>query len=219
MSNTRDTPTFDRIAAGWYGFRHHTIFKAELSELAIGWQSGRLLNLGCGHGADFLPFKDCFKLFGIDISSEMLKYAEKYARKHGFSVELNQADMRSLPFPDASFDFAIAVASLHHIDNRAGRIQALTELRRVLKPGSEAFITIWNARQPRFWFKRRDILIPWRAGNEIIQRFYHLYTYGEIEKELKTSGFTIIQSRPESRYRFPVKYFSRNICLLIRKNI
>jgi len=217
MSNNEDSPTFDRIAAGWYNFRHNTIFKPELLELAQRWKSGRLLDLGCGHGADFLPFKNGFELYGIDLSSEMLKYGEIYASKHGFPVKLTQADMRNLPFPDAFFDFAVAVASLHHVKGRDEQRKALIELKRVLKPGAEAFITVWNACQPRFWLRRRDTLIPWRTGDETVQRFYHLFTYGEMEKLVRSAGFIISSSRAESRYRWPIKYFSRNICLLVAK--
>ena len=217
MSINDVSPTFDRIAAGWYNFRHHTIFKTELEALALRWKCGKLLNVGCGHGADFLPFKDSFELFGIDISYEMLKYAKKYMKKHGFIAELKQADMRSLPFPDASLDFAMAVASLHHIDSSFGRTEAIHELYRVLKQEGEAFVTVWNARQPRFIFKQRDIMVPWRSKEKVIDRFYHLFSYGELEKLVKSVGFRIIYSRPESLYGFPIKYFSRNICILIKK--
>ena len=42
---------FNRIAPGWYNYRHWTIFRHELEELAQEWGQGKLLNLGCGHGA------------------------------------------------------------------------------------------------------------------------------------------------------------------------
>ncbi|AKG54060.1 hypothetical protein DGWBC_1422 [Dehalogenimonas sp. WBC-2] len=210
-------PDFDQIAAGWYSFRHHTIFKKELTELSARWKTGKLLNAGCGHGADFLPFENTFDLYGIDISSEMLKFGEKFARKHTFKAELKQADMRSIPYPDECFDNAIVVASLHHVKTRSGQLKALAEIRRVLKPGGEAFVTVWNATQPRFFFTRRDTQIPWRQGADTILRYYHLFTYGEIQRLAKSAGFDIIYCRPESRYNFPFKYFSRNICLLLKK--
>jgi ubiquinone/menaquinone biosynthesis C-methylase UbiE len=219
MSINNAPAPFDKIAAGWYNYRHHTIFKTELTDLARRWKCGRLLNLGCGHGADFLPFKDGFELHGLDISSEMLKYAHKFADKHGLIVNLKQGDMRALPYPDAYFDFSIAVASLHHIKGKADQRQALLELYRVLKPGAEAFITIWNARQPRFWLKHRDTFIPWQSGDEVIQRFYHLFTFGEIENLVRSCGFSILSSKAESRFTFPIKDFSRNICLLIKKPV
>ncbi len=67
--------------------------------MARRWKCGRLLNLGCGHGADFLPFKDGFESSGLDISSEMLKYARKFAHKHSLTINLRQGDMRALPYP------------------------------------------------------------------------------------------------------------------------
>ena len=109
---------FDRIAPSWYNFRHRSIFKAELEELAYEWKTGKLINLGCGHGADFIPFKDNFELYGVDFSSGMLKQAQKYATKFQYDVSLTQADISELPFADNSFDWAIAATTYHHIKER-----------------------------------------------------------------------------------------------------
>ncbi|MDV2989354.1 MAG: class I SAM-dependent methyltransferase [Dehalogenimonas sp.] len=208
---------FDAIAPGWYNFRHYTIFGSELTALADRWIEGKLLNAGCGHGADFLPFRGRFELSGIDLSSEMLKYAAKYAAKHQFDVKLDLADMRSLPFPDSHFDQVIAVASLHHIKTRSEQLLALQEIKRVLRPEGELFLTVWNAGQPKFWFTRRDTFIPWRTGGRSVNRFYHLFTYGEIKKLARRAGFEIISISPEANHKGLFKYFSRNICLLLRK--
>jgi ubiquinone/menaquinone biosynthesis C-methylase UbiE len=208
---------FDRVAPGWYGFRHNTIFKTELTELARRWQMGKLLNLGCGHGADFVPFKGPFELYGIDFSAEMLKLAEKYTVKNGFTARLFQADMRQLPFEDNFFDCAVAVASLHHLPGHAEQLKALAELKRVLKPGAEAFITVWSRTQPRFWFKPRELLVPWKGKEGTVERYYYLFTYGEIERLVRRAGFKLLKSFPERSFRWPIKFFSRNICLLVRK--
>jgi len=98
---------FDKIAPAWYNFRHWSIFRTELETLARRWQCGKLLNVGCGHGADFLPFRQSFELYGVDFSSEMLKFAEKYSRKFGFAVHLTRADVGQLPYADNSFDRVI----------------------------------------------------------------------------------------------------------------
>jgi len=212
---TNNQEIFDQIAPSWYNFRHWSIFRTELEALAERWQKGKLLNLGCAHGPDFLPFKDGFELYGVDFSAEMLKLAEKYAQKFGFDVELTLADVRRLPYPDQSFDRAISVATYHHL--MGGEHQAaLAELKRVLKPGAEAFITVWNRGQPRFWFKPREVEIPWRRKGQTLYRRYYLFSYGELEKMAEGAGFEVIKSFPESAYRFPVKLFSRNICLLLK---
>jgi tRNA (uracil-5-)-methyltransferase TRM9 len=214
---TSNKEIFNQIAPSWYNFRHWSIFRTELEALAERWQKGRLLNLGCAHGPDFLPFKDAFELYGVDFSAEMLKFAEKYAQKFGFSVELTLADVRRLPYPDASFDRAIAVATYHHLVGGQHEA-ALKELRRVLKPGGEAFITVWNRGQPRFWFKPREVAVPWRRKKgETLYRRYYLFSYGELEGLAEGAGFEVLKSSPESAYRFPLKHFSRNICLLLKR--
>jgi tRNA (uracil-5-)-methyltransferase TRM9 len=215
MSTMRDT--FDQIAPGWYNFRHWSIFRPELEALAGRWQQGRIINIGCAHGPDFLPFREGFELHGVDFSTRMLNNAKKYAKKFEFSVRLVEADVRNLPYAGEAFDKAIAVATYHHIGDKEGRLKAMQELWRVLKPGGEAFITAWNRWQPGFWFSSRDIQVPWRTGDRILYRYYHLFSYGELEKLVKQAGFEVLKSSPESAYRFPLKGFSRNICILVRK--
>jgi tRNA (uracil-5-)-methyltransferase TRM9 len=182
------------------------------------WQGGRLLNLGCGHGPDFLPFTPGFDLYGVDFSAEMLKFARKYSQKFNIDVSLALADVARLPFADRVFDWAISVATYHHLKGEGKKREALEELRRVLKPGGEAFITVWNRWQPRFWFSPREVAIPWRQKRQTLYRYYYLFSYGELEKLVKNAGFNLLKSFPESSYHFPVKSFSRNICLLVKKS-
>jgi tRNA (uracil-5-)-methyltransferase TRM9 len=207
---------FNRIAPSWYNYRHWTIFRRELEELAKEWGQGKLLNLGCGHGADFLPFAENFELYGMDFSEEMLRLARKYAAKFNFSVNLAAADLRYLPYDNDSFDFVIAVATYHHLQKEL-QLSAFQELKRILKPGGSAFITVWNRRQPRFWFKGKEVRVPWKIKNETLYRYYYLFTYGELKRLAEESGLTVCKIFPESSYRFPAKAFSQNICLLVKK--
>jgi len=209
---------FNQIAPGWYGFRHWSIFRTELEVAAQRWQQGRLLNIGCAHGPDFLPFKADFELHGADFSTEMLGLARKYATKFDLATNLVLADACHLPYADESFDWAISVATYHHIKGKAARQAALSELRRVLMPGGEAFITVWNHWQPRFWLRPREVMVPWRKRGEILYRYYYLLSYPELEGLARKAGLTVIKSFPESGYSFPLKFFSRNICLLVKKS-
>jgi len=147
----------------------------------------------------------------------MLEFARRYSGKFGFNVSLSVADVRYLPYTDETFNWAISVATYHHIQGKEERLKSLRELRRVLKPGGEAFITVWNRGQPRFWFCGKEIAVPWRMKDRTLYRYYYLFSYRELEKLVKQAGFEILRSFPESSYRLPVKLFSRNICLLIRK--
>ncbi len=208
---------FNQIAPSWYNFRHWSIFRRELETLAKRWQKGRLLNIGCAHGPDFLPFKRGFDLCGVDFSREMLKFARRYAQKFHLAVNLSLADVSYLPYADKSFDWAISVATYHHIRYPEERQKAFYELWRILKPGGEAFITVWNHWQPRFWFKSKGVAVPWRTKDKTLHRYYYLFSYPELEKLVKQAGFKVLESSPESSYRLPIKFFSRNICLLVKR--
>jgi Methylase involved in ubiquinone/menaquinone biosynthesis len=217
MTTNRDV--FDQIAESWYRVRHWPLLREELEELARRWRgtAGKLLNVGCAHGPDFLPFRQGFELWGVDSSPRMLKQALKYSAKFKFYVNLVATDALSLPFPDNTFDQGISVATYHHIKGREEREKALSELRRVLKPDGEAFLTVWNRGQPRFWLKSHDQEVPWRLRDKTVYRYYHLFSYGELKKLLTKVGFEIITISPEKSYHFPIKNFSRNICALVKK--
>jgi tRNA (uracil-5-)-methyltransferase TRM9 len=213
---TRDI--FNEIAPSWYNFRHWSIFRHELEALARRWQKGSLLNIGCAHGPDFLPFRQNFDLYGVDFSNQMLKFARQYSQKFEFAVSLFLADAGHLPFSEGVFDWAISVATYHHIKGNKERQTALDELLRVLKPGGEAFITVWNRGQPRFWLRgKKEVSVPWRTKDKTLERYYYLFSYPELEKLVKQAGFQVLKSFPESSYRFPLKFFSKNICLVVRK--
>jgi len=207
---------FDQIAESWYRIRHWPLLREELEEMASRWQGGKLLNVGCAHGPDFLPFTRGFELWGIDSSSGMLKQALRYSARRNFYANLIAADATLLPFPNDTFDWVISVATYHHIEGICTREKAFTELKRVLKPQGEAFLTVWNHRQPGFFLKSKEQQVPWRLKEKTVYRYYHLFSYGELKRLLEKAGFKIIYMSPEKSYNFPVRYFSRNICVLVK---
>lgn len=207
---------YNDIAASWYNLRHWTRFRRELGDIADSWSGGKLLNIGCAHGPDFLPFAGKFELWGLDSSIQMVRMAVKYADKFNFEVNLIAGDATALPFKSQSFDYAVAVAIYHHIQHRYLRKRAFMELRRILKPGGEVFITVWNRWQIRFWNRGKEVFIPWKSKESELFRYFYLYTYSELETLLRKTGFKVLKSFPEYDYGFPLKFFSQNICILAK---
>jgi ubiquinone/menaquinone biosynthesis C-methylase UbiE len=58
----------------------------------------------------------------------------------GARVSTAVSDARWLDLADASVDAALLLGPLYHLTDQQDRIQSLTELRRVLRPGGLAFI-------------------------------------------------------------------------------
>lgn len=215
---TTNTEVFDQIAESWYRVRHWPLLKEELGGLAARWRGGRLLNIGCAHGPDFLPFRQSFELYGLDSSPAMLRQAIRYSTKFKCYVHLTAADAVSLPYPDNTFDWAISVAAYHHIRGREERQKAFKELRRVLKPKGEAFVTVWNRGQPRFWFRSKEQQVPWKLKEKTVYRYYYLFSYGELRRLLMKTDWEIVTMSPEKSYRLSIRNFSRNICVLLKKS-
>jgi len=212
---------YDKVADSWYNIRHWSLFQEELEELSERWKRGKLLNIGCAHGSDFLPLdRDKFDLYGLDVSTELLGKALDYSSKFNFQPKLIAGDMRDLPFGENSFDHIISIASLHHLIEKNERIEALEEIKRVLRPEGEAFITVWNKKQREFMFEDKTIEKTWNYKGRELKREYYLYTYIELEKDLEEAGLEVLELKPEKSYKVPfIKDFSKNILALVKKNI
>lgn len=56
-------------------------------------------------------------------------------------VSLETADMRALPFPDSHFDVVVSHWVVHNLETAAERLVAMTEMKRVLRPGGTILLT------------------------------------------------------------------------------
>lgn len=124
----------------------------------IGDVSGlKVLDFGCGNGwVSILLAKAGAKVWGIDISGELIKKANKWANDEGLSSKISFEKMpgENLAFPDNFFDLILGSAILHHTDINL----AITSIFRVLKPGGRAvfieplnqniFLRIWRRVTP-----------------------------------------------------------------------
>ena len=117
-------------------------------------QGDRVLDAACGTGdlalADLAA--GARHVTGLDFSAGMLERA----RRKGAAVEWVQGDMLALPFADETFDAATVGFGVRNVSDLE---LALTELRRVLRPGGR--LAILEITQPRgvlrpffgVWFK------------------------------------------------------------------
>jgi SAM-dependent methyltransferase len=103
---------------------------------------GRVLDLGCGVGHSFSLLAPR-ETVGVDLDAGALQ---------GQARETVVADMRALPFGDASFASVVSVQSIEHVPDPE---RALAEVVRVLAPGGVAVFVTPN----RLTFGRPDEII------------------------------------------------------------
>lgn len=177
---------WNKIAPEWHEFKIEKPAQHTLNFLKT--QKGKILDLGSGSGR-YLQKIPNGKMYLVDFSEEMLKLAEKKAKKENIESEFFVSDLSNLPFEDNLFDGAICISSLHCIRGKSKRKKILKELFRVLKPKAQAEIGVWNKDSKRFKNARKEKLVAWRDKGK---RYYYLYEKEEIYKESEEAGFKII---------------------------
>jgi ubiquinone/menaquinone biosynthesis C-methylase UbiE len=103
-----------------------------LPQLLPGW---RVLDAGCGPGTITIGLARKVSpgpVIGIDIEESQFAKAREQAEQEGLNIEFQTANISHLPFGDGYFDAVFSHAVLQHLTDPDA---ALTELRRVLKPG------------------------------------------------------------------------------------
>lgn len=182
--------TWDKIAKKWSQYRKRT---PKVVEDFLKNQQGKILDLGCGTGRNFLKSKDK-KYYGIDFSEEMLKLAEKNSQKNGIKTILKKSTTNKIPFKENYFNAIICYATLHCIPSKKERQKTLKEIQRTLKPHSETLISVWSRNSPRLKNKPKECFIPWTIEKTKMKRYTYIYDKEEIEREVKESGLKIIKS-------------------------
>ena len=96
----------------------------------------RLLDVGCGPGSITVGLAQAVapgEVVGVDIEPSVLDEARRLAAERRVNnARFEASDVYDLPFADGSFDAALAHTLLEHVPDP---VQALRELRRVLRPG------------------------------------------------------------------------------------
>jgi ubiquinone/menaquinone biosynthesis C-methylase UbiE len=107
----------------------------------------KILDMGCGRGAVLVlaakRLTDQGRAFGLDLWSSVDQSGNNYEatlrnlRIEGVTERVSVAtgNMMSMPFPDNMFDVVVSSLAIHNIKGQRGRMKALDEAHRVLKPG------------------------------------------------------------------------------------
>jgi SAM-dependent methyltransferase len=94
----------------------------------------RILDAGCGSGRNMVDLSRQGTVTGVELSSTSVQIA----RQRGVG-DVIEGSILSMPFPSDSFDLAVSLDVIEHLEDDAG---ALTELRRVVVPGGRLLVTV-----------------------------------------------------------------------------
>jgi SAM-dependent methyltransferase len=161
-------------ATHWWFTERRRLFARIIAKLALPGDA-RILDIGTSTGTNLRMLRELgfVRVEGLDQSEEAVRWcAEK-----GYG-KVTIGDVCQLPFGDGEFDLVLATDIIEHVDDDAA---ALREIRRVLKSGGRALITV-----PAF-------PILWGVQDEIGQH-KRRYRAGELLARTKAAGLSIVKS-------------------------
>lgn len=153
----------------WFVSRRRIFFDQLDRALGQDGKGQRVLEVGCGAGGMMGPLQRYGDVTGLDIDHEYVAYC----KERGFSRVLCGSGYE-LPFGDAAFDLVCLFDTIEHIPDD---VQALREVRRVLKPGGRVFVSV-----PAYqWL--------W-SHNDKTAHHQRRYTRARLLKALREAGLT-----------------------------
>ena len=160
----------------------------------------RLIDVGAGQGAGVLEaLHRGANAHGIEPGPEFAALARRRLDEAGYDPErVHETGGEELPFPDESFDYAISLRVLEHVEDPR---PLLEEMYRVLRPGGEAVVRCENY----LAFREQHYRVPWlpmlpkSIGNvylraigrdpSFLENYVYYTTYPQIWKISSGVGF------------------------------
>jgi SAM-dependent methyltransferase len=136
--------------------------------------AARILDCGCGTGANLALLGRFGRAYGFDLS----EVGPRFARQSG-ATRVVRANAVAAPFSGASFDLVTSFDVLYSLEDADER-RAAAELFRLLKPGGRAIVNV----------AALDILT---GDHSVLSREVRRYTRASLSALLEGAGFTIVR--------------------------
>ena len=142
MSRARvDNDFYDALGARWTEDPSHAIAllvaeapaKLAYVRRAVGPAPQRIIDIGCGAGLLAMPLAvDGHTVRAVDRSAPSLEVGRGAARRAGAPVSFDRQDALALGEPDGTFDVALLLDIIEHVEDPA---RLVAEAVRVVRPG------------------------------------------------------------------------------------
>lgn len=172
------------------------LVQGELLAAAAPVPGERVLDVACGTGLVTLAAAEAVgpqgQVLGVDISGEMVEAARRraQARRLG-NLEFARMDGERLELPDGGFDLALCALGLMYLPEP---LQALRELRRVLRPGGRLAVAVWGERARCGWSALFPI-VEAEVASDVCPLFFRLGGGDSLARAAGEAGFVAVESR------------------------
>lgn len=165
---------YARVAAAESGHWWYIATRRLIADALGDAQGPRVLDAGCGPGGNGAWLRERGEVFGFDLSTEALRYAQ---RNHP-TLSLARASLEAVPYADASFGIVVAVTVISQLDDGAA---AIAELTRVTRPGGTVLVI-----EPAFELFRRS--------HDRVVHVHRRYRRPELVAAFAAAGLTVTRA-------------------------
>lgn len=156
----------------WWHIGRRRILEAFVADICrrVTDRRARILDVGCGTGANLIMLSKHGDAEGVDVSEDALAFC----RERGLDkVRLGAGE--ELPYEDGTFDLVTAFDVVEHMDDD---LAGLSEMHRVLRPGGRVLLFV-----PTFMFL-------WGLQDDV-SHHRRRYRLSQLRRVLEQAGFEI----------------------------
>jgi len=182
-----------RAEARHFWFRGFRAFVTPLLQhAAAGRTDARLLDCGCGTGANLELLGAFGRAFGFDLTEIGLQIGHEAGR-----TRLARATVTAAPFPAASFDIVTSFDVLYSLADSDEKM-AIAEMFRLLSPGGYAVVNVAAMR----------VL---RGDHSVLSREVRRYHRADLRSRMEAAGFRVERLTYTNATLFPALAIARLI--------
>jgi SAM-dependent methyltransferase len=177
-------------------------------------EPSKILDIGCGTGRTTFGLYELGYNFveGVDVSGTMINTARKISERKGLNINFYVGDALDLNFLKNIYDGALfSYNGIMHIPGYNNRIKALSEIKRILRPGATFIFTthddrynnknwleFWEVEKEKWSYGNQDYRLN-EYGDRIIEDkggevFIHIPTNEEVINSINEIGFDLIDT-------------------------
>jgi ubiquinone/menaquinone biosynthesis C-methylase UbiE len=224
---------FYELEGNAFGHTRHHVWELMLDFMSRLKNGDTLVDVGAGNARLLDVVPEGVNYIGIEPSSSLREFAKRRLPSH------RQSKMMAGGFPkidleDDVADAVTCIAVLHHVPSEAERHESIQELHRILKPGGQLILSVWNLRSKRFlswemlkraWMRipgfkggdKGDLYYIWKAGKTPRNRYVHAFTLKEFRSLFSDEDWEIEKINGYDKTGWTNWFLGRNLVAVVTK--
>lgn len=147
-----------------------------------------VLDLGCGNGRNMNH--DNIRFIGVDNCDNFVKICNDKG------LNVINSNITKVNMENEKVDSIICIAVFHHLSTFENRVKALSEMKRLLKPGGKILLSVWSINQPyktrRKFNSYGNNIVLWNSYGKVYERYYYIFKINEIKSLFRLVGFSCL---------------------------